>query len=172
MKPATPLIVLVLGLGLMGCFQRNLAAAADLHTESASCLREYRVEVMSAGCWENCVVCHPANMPLDALEIYLDGDAELCQRCHEGKTERAINNMLPGWVPGGGGNHPSGIYYDPVASRTQLKNDPQGPKLFYDASGNRPKLLCSTCHDPMGDTPHLLRINNRGSALCIACHDK
>lgn len=145
-------------------------AGPNLHAESARCLREEGLANLSVACRKVCVMCHPADRPVQAMDIYQEGDQELCLRCHAGKTARSANNMLPEWVPGGGGNHPTGIAYDPWTSRTGLKQNPQGPRLFYDDHGDHPRLHCSTCHDPMGDAPKLLRMSNRGSALCLACH--
>ena len=135
----------------------NLLAADNPHTKSAQCLRDYQVEAMSLTCWQACVKCHPANVPIQALNIYLAGDAAICERCHEEKSSHSRLNMFPSAVPGGGGNHPSNVIYDPLNSpRSYLRDNPQGPRLFYDGAGERPKILCSSCHDPMGDAPMLL----------------
>ena len=106
------------------------------------------------------------------LNIYEEGDRILCLRCHESKSYQDNNNLLLKLVPGGGGNHPVEILYDPERPNSELKLNPQGPLLFLDANGRNPKVHCSTCHNPMGDTPQLLWVTNQGSALCMACHDK
>lgn len=145
------------------------AAETTLHGAAAACRL---LQQMDGTCWGVCVTCHADGDPFLPFDIYSDGDAELCARCHPEKVPRQGDNArLLNLVGGRGGNHAVNVFYDPESSR-RLDPAPQGPKLFVDADGTHPKVQCSTCHDSMSAAPNLLRLSNRGSALCLACHRK
>ena len=139
------------------------------HNEASDCRLS---SALSEVCWNNCVICHERTDPIVPLEIYVNGDMELCARCHPHKSEQVAGANLLRFVSGGGGNHPVGILYSPDGSRTLLVPSPSGPKFFTDTNGNNPKIHCSSCHDSMASSANLLRVNNRGSALCLSCHRK
>lgn len=145
------------------------AAWGDPHREAANCRL---TTSLTQACWSNCVQCHEHTDPIVPLDIYVKGDAQLCERCHPKESIPVSGTPLLRFVSGGGGNHPVEIIYSPEGARTVLVPSPTGPKLFTDTDGNNPKLQCSTCHDPMSRSVNLLRINNDGSSLCLSCHQK
>ncbi len=115
-----------------------------------------------------CVYCHTP--PVEAIDIYAEGDNLLCSRCHASETiEATTGTFLLNHL---GGNHPSQIYYDEGENRKDYNSTPAGPRLFCDPFGGRCKVLCSTCHDPHTLEGSLLRMSNQRSALCISCHRK
>lgn len=150
-----------------------LPVLANPHQEAAGCRAQYALAAMPDPCWQVCVSCHAPLQPIQPLEIYQDGDDRICFECHphETPTTPPRDNFLLYGVGTGGRNHPVNIYYAPETSRHDLRADPEGPRLYYDAAGSNPKLHCSTCHDPMSGNYRLLRLSNDGSALCLACHD-
>jgi len=141
----------------------------NLHTQAAECRLAFTPDNLDNDCWQVCINCHEATVPITPLDIYGDGDNGLCLNCHPEKSAQSGSDFLLA-LPGNGGNHPVGIDYDPGASRSSLVQTPQGPRLFFDARGLNPRLYCSTCHNAMGDSPRLLRMSNSRSALCFSCH--
>jgi predicted CXXCH cytochrome family protein len=148
------------------------SVAENPHTEAASCRLKFEEVVENSACWYVCTECHKPAPTIHPLNIYEDGDSIICLRCHESKSYRDRNNLLLKLVPGAGGNHPVEILYDPERPRSELKLNPRGPLLFMDADGRNPKVMCSTCHNPMGSNSLLLWVTKGGSGLCMACHDK
>lgn len=145
------------------------AAWGDIHRDTAQCRL---ASALSEVCWNNCVQCHEKSNPVVPLDIYVNGDVQLCESCHPKKSLQETGTQLLRFVGGGGGNHPVAIFYSPEGSRTVLVPSPAGPKIFTDEGGNNPKIHCSTCHNPHSSSPSLLRVDNRGSALCLSCHIK
>lgn len=151
----------------------QLDADDTVHVVAASCRLQYETQDMSVGCLRACANCHTGTPPAAPTGLYTSGDADMCRGCHPDQAKEVGTALfLLNIVGTDGANHPVDIFYDPASSPHKLKNDPLGPLLFYDDSGDNPKVFCSTCHDPMGLEPMLLRVNNAGSALCLKCHDK
>lgn len=155
--------------GLLLIALSQTAAGGNIHQDAAQCRLS---SALNEVCWNNCVQCHDNTNPIVPLDIYVNGDVELCEQCHPEKSIQETGKYLLHFVGGGGGNHPVAIFYSPEGSRTVLVPSPVGPKIFTDKDGNNPKVHCSTCHDAMSSAVNLLRVDNRRSALCLACHIK
>ena len=139
------------------------------HHLAHACLDQW-----SATCGEVCSVCHLPEAP-SASTLLTDpseggGDAVICSPCHSDKAETSRGGAF--LLNGHGGSHPVGVPYQPGVSSADLVYDPQGPKLICKRDKTECLVGCSTCHNPMGDAPSLLRVSNSGSALCLSCHQK
>lgn len=141
----------------------------NIHTDAATCRLP---SALKEECLNKCMPCHEnsnAGLPLD---IYVEGDEQLCEICHPAQSLQKDGTLLFRIVRGGENNHPVAIFYSPNDSKSLLIPSPSGPKFFTDRYGNNPKIHCSTCHDAHSRTDKLLRVRDSGSALCLACHIK
>lgn len=139
-------------------------ADINIHHEAEKCRKDY-----TPNCDLICKECHLppyGDTPSWKVDIHSESDRALCAPCHSEKLDfTKPGNILPGHD----GNHPSGIYYDPSARPgARLKPLPIGPKLICDPVSGRCKVMCSTCHNPMGNNRFLHRFNSPG---CLLCHD-
>jgi predicted CXXCH cytochrome family protein len=92
----------------------------------------------------DCAECHLSGkeVPVAQASMLVATQEALCDRCHKDVLRLS---------------HPSGI----VPRRALPAEYP------LDWKG---ELTCSSCHDPHGDEPGLLRGNKRARAFCLACH--
>ena len=108
----------------------------------------------------------------------LDHDGDLCQRCHESKT-----NPAPEIEPSvRGANHPLAIRLKaPPAteSRGYAKDEhlQRGlPQQLMDRGallGSRQQMICQSCHIVHGaEAESLLPMNNEQSGMCEVCHQR
>ena len=155
--------VLMASVAILG-FSSLVYGAVNPHHEAYRCRANYTPD-----CDWICQECHLppyGNPPSWKVDIHSEGDKALCERCHS-------ENLSPGdpgyLLPG---HHPTNIYYEPLSRPgARLITFPEGPKLICDPKSGRCKVMCSTCHNPMGNNRSLHRVKNTGAGLCLSCHN-
>lgn len=139
----------------------SITVSANPHPQTAQCLLNG-----DDVCNNVCRSCHFPEAPPD---LYKSKDSDMCDFCH---IEESVGTEGTALLLTHGGNHPSQIEYEPGGYDSELNENPSGPVLYCNSSASKCMMRCSTCHNPHGDAPALLRTSNRGSALCLSCHRK
>jgi predicted CXXCH cytochrome family protein len=134
------------------------------HALASTCLVGSDSDGAEVDCGDVCTQCH-LSATADA-SFYDVGDAAICGECHADRTrdERAAGDLL---VSTEHGNHAVAVPYRATNLRSRLAAQPVGPRLFRDGDGGTPRMFCSTCHDPHGNRPGLMRTEGE---ICRACH--
>lgn len=66
-------------------------------------------------------------------------------------------------------HHLENVDYIPGRTQANLKDAPEGVKLYCEDDGPRCKVLCVSCHFPMEKVGERMKIE-RGFGNCMRCH--